>query len=68
MRVLWLLSIFALTAYPILELTRLIVLDAFIRDLYPEIPRGTFIFELVVMWVFYISGMVIVYKRMKWNR
>ena len=55
MRVLVLFLILLLSAYPVMELTRLIVVNALINRLYPEMPIGLFYFELVYIWVMYLA-------------
>jgi len=47
--------IMALTAYPVMELSRLIVVNALVNRLYPEVHIGLFYFELVYIWVFYLA-------------
>ncbi len=59
----WLLlpCIILLTIYAPLELTRIIVINCFIRRLYVDIvPMWEFIAELILLWGFYIGAMVIV--------
>jgi hypothetical protein len=46
------------TAYPILELSRLIIIVEIILRMHPEIPVYEFYVEIVVMWLFYIFVMV----------
>lgn len=55
MRVLVLFLILLLSAYPVMELTRLIVVNALINRLYPEMPIGLYYLEIVYIWVFYLA-------------
>lgn len=55
MRVFVLFLILLCAAYPVMELTRLIVVNALINRLYPEMPIGLFYFELVYIWVMYLA-------------
>ena len=64
-RVLVVLLVCLLTIYAPLELTRMIVLEVFILRLHPSIPNWNFLVELGFLWIFYIAGMVVVYKRTK---
>ncbi len=54
------LCIAGLTILAPLELSRVIVTDAFIRKLYEDTWR--FIFELAVIWIFYLGAIVLVYR------
>ncbi len=57
MIILWTLGICFLTLYAPSELTRVIVVNMGLH--------GKFIFEVCLIWVFYIIAMVIVYKFVK---
>jgi len=59
MRIAFLVLIILLTIYAPIELSRLIIWND-----YYHIGSG-FIFELCFIWIFYITGMAIVYKLIK---
>lgn len=67
MRSLWLILIIVLTIYAPLELTRVIVINALINHIYDR-PEWQFVAEIAMFWALYVIGMVLVYKRIKWNR
>lgn len=54
--------ILCLGGYPILELSRFIVTNAFVLKLYPTTPSWWFVFELFFMWAFYLSIPIVYYK------
>ena len=55
-----------LGAYPIIELTRVIVISEFIRHIHTdEIPLWQFGLEIGLMWVVYLSIIPILYWRLK---
>ena len=62
MKVLIWLLIVALTLYAPVELTRYILL---IMGNHPVITPIEFICEIIFIWIFYIAGMIIVWKCMK---
>ena len=59
------LLVILLTLYPIVELTRVIVISEIILRVHPEIPQSQFITELVVMWLFYLGIIPILVWRLK---
>ena len=66
MKILWTLLICALTIYAPIELTRVIVISALIKDTWVR-PDWQFILEIVLLWVMYLVGMFLVYKVFKWQ-
>ena len=58
----WLLFILiiALSAYPIIELTRVIVVTEFIRHIHPEVPIQCYIVEIALMWSMYLGMLRVV--------
>ena len=55
MRVFVLFLILLCAAYPVMELTRLIVVNALINRLYPEMHIGLYYLELAFIWVMYLA-------------
>ena len=52
-----------------MELTRVIIENAFVRKLWVEdIPTIQFALEITLLWVCYAAGMVLVSKQMQGNR
>ena len=68
MKYLWLLLILLLTLYAPLELTRLIMGSKEIWSIQWGIPVWQFMLEIALIWIFYLVGMLVVYKRIKWNK
>lgn len=64
-KALWLLLILCLTIYAPIELTRLIVEGNFVWMVHPDIPRWEYGAEIAILWVLYIAGLALVYKRIK---
>ena len=58
----WLLFILIITlsAYPIIELTRVIVVTEFIRHIHPEVPIQCYIVEIALMWSMYLGMLRVV--------
>lgn len=53
--------ILLLTIYAPAELTRIII-----RDMFPVYPVGQFVFEIVFMWIAWLSAMIMV--KIKWYK
>ena len=67
MKALWILLICLLTVYAPLELTKVILVDLELTSAYWGVPVWQFILEVCLIWIMYIVGMTIVYRRLNGN-
>ena len=61
MKALWVLLICLLTVYAPIELTWVIIDHEFIHNL-SAIPKWQFVAEMSIFWVFYMIGLIVIYR------